>query len=114
MLASKAVVSDAESLLVRPVGMFLLKGKSIALEVFEIMNFQTSATVEEQKLCKRFAEAMEQIAKGQLMAAESNLVAILLEYGTDGPARFYLELLNGQNSVEVQLKEQGVVHVSGK
>ena len=114
VLASKSVISETKSLLLRPVGVFLLKGKSIALEVFEIMNFQSSATVEEQMFCERFAMAMELIVGEQLEAAESILVDILLNYGTDGPARFYLELLNDQNSPEVQLENRGVVRVIGK
>ena len=114
VLASKAVVSETESLLLRPVGLFLLKGKSIALEVFEIINFQASVTVEERTFCKRFSEAMERVANGQLETAEGILVDILVNYGTDGPARFYLELLNGHNSSEVHLEKHGIVRVEGK
>ena len=114
VLASKAAVSEDKSLLLRPVGKFLLKGKSKTLDVFEIMNLQTSATVNERTLCKRFAEAMQRVAEGQFEAAESILVDILLNNETDGPARFYLELLNGQNSAEVQLDEHSVVHVYRK
>ena len=114
VLASKAAVSEVKSLLLRPVGMFLLKGKSKTLDVFEIMNLQASAAIKERTLCKRFAEAMDRVAEGQFEAAERILVDILLYDGTDGPARFYLELLNGQNSSEVQLDERGVVHVYGK
>lgn len=114
VLASRAVVSEADSLLTRPVGVFLLKGKSIALEVFEIMDFQASATVEERIFCERFAEAMDHIERGQIEAAESSLVDILVDYGTDGPARFYLELINKHNSPEVHLEAHGVVRVDGK
>ena len=114
VLASKAVVSEADTLLLRPVGVFLLKGKSIALEVFEIMDYQVSATVEERNLCTSFTRAMELIGKEQFEAAEQALVNILLAYGTDGPTRFYLELLNGHNSPEVHLEERGVVRVDGK
>ncbi len=114
VLASKAVVCEAETLLLRPVGVFLLKGKSIALEVVEIMDYQESATTEERALCIRFTEALEWIAKGQFEAAEKILVDILIACGTDGPARFYLELLNGHNSPEVQIDAQGVVRVDGK
>ena len=114
VLATKAVVSESTSLLLRPVGVFLLKGKRTELEVFEIINLQSLATVKEQTLCIRFAKAIEQISEGRFVEAEHILVDILLEYGTDGPARFFLELLNGQNSPDVRLEEQGVVRVDGK
>ena len=114
VLASKAVVSEAETLLLRPVGVFLLKGKNIALEVVEIMDYQESATTEERALCTRFTEALEWIAKEQFELAEKVLVDILLDYGTDGPSSFYLELLNDHNSPEVHLGKRGVVRVDGK
>ena len=58
ILATRAVVNEAEALLVRPLGTFLLKGKSEPLEIVEVLGERASARVGERRLCERFGEAL--------------------------------------------------------
>jgi len=114
LLASSAVVSDVEKILVRPVGTFMLKGKRETMKVVEIIDHQTVAFDSDRIFTYEFCKALKQLSDNQLEAAEQNFVNILLKYGTDGPARFYLELLTGHAPADERLGEAGIVYLDGK
>jgi len=114
ILASRAAVADARTLDVRAVGTFVLKGKHEPLEVVEVRAAPTFPDSAERAFGERFERALASLAGGRTEAAAEGFAEILQTYGTDGPARFYLETIRGRGSPDISLGEHGVVTVDGK
>ncbi len=91
VLATASVVDGADAVLWRPLGMFLLVGKTNPTQVVEIMARRTDAGRTHLDLCERFAEALDLFRAGRWSRAGVRFRAILKDYADDGPARFYLE-----------------------
>ena len=114
VLASRAVVLHSDSVLIRPVGAFLLKGKNTVLDVVEIIGLRSSALPSDHLLCERFSEALALIRNGSFEVAKSVLVDLLQTFVADGPTQFYLELLNDRGSHDECIDSFGVVTIEGK
>lgn len=114
VLATLAVIADAEDVLVRPVGTFMLKGKEEVLEVVEVMGHRTKAKFDQFELIERYADALAAIDDGDYESAERRLAAILSNNRNDGPARFYAQLLKGVDDPDVRLDQRGIVRVKSK
>jgi adenylate cyclase len=91
-LASQAVVEDLERLLSRPVGSFILPGKSDPLAISEVMGLRESTSESERKLCDQFAAALGEFENHRWSGAAKRYEAILLTHPNDGPSQFYLQL----------------------
>lgn len=91
ILASEAVVSGTRNLLLRPLGKFLLVGKSEPVSVVEVMAKREKVTDQQVRLCQRFAEALLTFESQQWSNASQLFEAILKNYPDDGPSRFYLD-----------------------
>jgi adenylate cyclase len=90
VLAAASVVSEANGLLVRPLGSFRLVGKSDPTSIVEIMGKRMMASAEQLELCARFADALAAFQNEHWSTAAELLDAILDRTGDDGPTRFYL------------------------
>lgn len=91
LLATEPVVDELHELLVRPVGQFLLKGKTQPQNVFEIVAPKTEATPTQTQLCTQFASALAHYQAGSRPVAIENFQTLLQQYPKDGPSRFYLQ-----------------------
>ena len=91
ILASGAAAGDLDGFLRRPVGSFLLPGKSEPLAIVELMDLRESAGESQLKLCERFAEVLEAFEAGHWSKTGQLCQEILVDYPKDGPARFYLD-----------------------
>lgn len=89
VLASRSVVEDLDDILLRPLGRFLLMGKSEPIEVVEIVAVKAQATDTELERCASFAAALGRFTDGDWAAAEQRFDALLDHHPTDGPAAFY-------------------------
>jgi adenylate cyclase len=91
LLATEPVVDELHELLVRPVGQFLLKGKTQPQNVFEIAAPKTEATPTQTQLCAQFETALTHYQAGSRPVAIEHFETLLQQYPKDGPSRFYLQ-----------------------
>jgi adenylate cyclase len=90
ILASEATVEGLEEFLTRPVGSFLLAGKSTAVSVVELGSRKLDASPRVSLLYQKFADALEAYRARQWRGAASQFSEILSVFPEDGPSRFYL------------------------
>ena len=89
LLASASVVQDLETLMVRPVGFFILPGKSDEVEIVEILGRRGTVKEADRRLCEWFAVGLEQFEKGNWSAAARVFEQLAQDYRHDGPTRYY-------------------------
>jgi adenylate cyclase len=94
MLAAEPVVRDAEDLLVRDVGVFLLRNKTAATRVFEIIGEKNTASAESLQICLEFSLALEAVRAGRVQVALERFRAIHERFPKDGPAAFYVRWIS--------------------
>jgi adenylate cyclase len=92
LLASDAAVEGLYDFLTRPLGRFLLVGKSTPVGVVELLIHKHEASGRQLWLCKEFAAALEAYQTQQWGEAVANFSEILRVIPEDGPSRFYLQL----------------------
>lgn len=114
ILASGAVVSGADHLLLRPVGQYVLVGKSAPLPVFEVLAATDHATPAQRVLCERFAEAFEAFRSGQWARAIERFEAILGDFPNDGPTLFHLGRCRGYLAESAAVEDPTVVLMNAK
>lgn len=90
ILASAETVDGLEEFLTRPVGCFLLAGKSTAVCVVELGGAQQNANPRVSMLYQKFAVALEAYRTRQWRAAASQFSEIVRMFPGDGPSQFYL------------------------
>ena len=91
LLASQQVVNNLESLLLRPVGQFILKGKAQAVRVYEIRGQSSEATPKELAFNSQFQEALDLFESSHWGKAEEAFKAVLKDFPDDGPSRFFID-----------------------
>ncbi len=89
LLVSAPVIEGLEEFLVRPVGSYLLAGKSEPLRVFELVAERHAASAAALALCRDFAHALRVYESGAWREAASLFTAVLQQAPNDGPARFF-------------------------
>lgn len=91
LLVSAPVIEGLEEFLVRPVGNYLLAGKSEPLRVFELVGQRQAASAAALALCRDFAHALRVYESGDWREAASLFAGILRAAPDDGPARFFAQ-----------------------
>lgn len=94
ILAAEPVVRELDGLLVRDVGVFLLRNKTSSTHVFEIMGEKASASAESLQMCLEFALALDAVRAGRQPAALERFRAIRERFPQDGPSGFYVRWLS--------------------
>jgi adenylate cyclase len=89
VLASRSVVEDLDDILLRPLGRFLLMGKSEPVGVVEIVAIKAQAAAADLERCAHFAAALDRFLGGDWDGAERLFDALLDRHPADGPAAFY-------------------------
>jgi adenylate cyclase len=89
VLAVQSVVQDSDGLLLRPLGLFRLKGKTDPTFVCEILGKKEAAKPEHLDLCEQFAEGLAAFQRKDWLGAASVFGAINKSFSDDGPSRFY-------------------------
>ena len=107
MLAAEPMVRDAQDLLVRDVGMFQLRNKTVATHVFEILGEKATASPESLQVCLEFALALEAVRAGRLSVALERFRAIHERFPADGPSAFYTRWLTNNPSWDGNAIPQG-------
>lgn len=83
MLVSAQAYEKVEGMSVRDVGRFIFVGKTLPLQVFELLEGN------ETELCNRFNEALQRFQAGELDAASRSFKMLMQHYPQDGPSHFY-------------------------
>ena len=94
ILVSDPVVGSAGGeFLLRNLGRYLLRGKSHAVQVHELIALKARTTAADAERCGRTAEAVEFLDRGDSQAAKVLLAQVRETYPDDGPAAFLLASL---------------------
>lgn len=91
LLISEDVLAHLDDLLTRPMGAFLLAGKSTPVRIGELIARADDASAEQRWLCTAFAEALAAYRARRWDEAAARWSAILQRLPNDGPSRFYLQ-----------------------
>ncbi len=91
LLLSSEVVAGLDEFLTRPLGNFLLAGKSDPVNLAELVTRKQQASSEQLWLCETFTSALHAYQLQQWYEACEGFTEILKVLPTDGPAQFFLE-----------------------
>lgn len=91
-LVSAEVVAGLDAVQVRPVGRFLLKGKTRPLSIAELIPKEGRDATRSERLCKAFAKGLAAFQDRDFNGALERFEAIERELGNDGPTAFYRQL----------------------
>lgn len=89
MLVSEDVIAGLDNLDSRCVGRFVLKGKSVAIPLYEIMGRDAAHRDERMHYWSAFADALILFQNGNWLDASQAFGAILADNPNDGPSLFY-------------------------
>lgn len=93
ILVSASVLGDTEEFLVRDLGLFLLRGKAVPEQIFELIETRDRATESQIGLAAGFEKARNALASGE-SAALAAFRALQVQYPDDGPTSFYIAELS--------------------
>ena len=89
LLLSSEVVADLDDFLIRPLGDFLLTGKSFPVSLSELVAHKQAASIEQRWLCEIFGLALQAYQSGKWQQAYNGFSEILNVFPHDGPAQFF-------------------------
>lgn len=92
LLVSGELLSGHHDFVARKMGRFVLPGKSVPLEIHELMGRRTEVGESALKLCSDFSRAVDLYGKRRWSEAKEIFMQILREREEDGPSRFYIQL----------------------
>lgn len=91
LLASDKVMGGLDDFLVRPLGSFLLAGKTSSVSIVELIGLKWEASSRQVWLCEIFAHAMRTYESQEWPGGCHHFSEVLKDFPDDGPARFYLK-----------------------
>jgi len=91
ILASEQTAAGLEGIATRPVGSFLLAGKSTSVPIVELLGRAPDFGELMAPLCHRFEEALDAYRSRRWREAAGCFSDILRLFPEDGPSRFYLQ-----------------------
>lgn len=91
LLVSESVVAGLDDFVARPLGSFLLAGKTSPVRVLELLARREDASAAQLWLCDVFARAVRDYESQAWPQGCEKFAEILEAVPGDGPARFYLE-----------------------
>jgi adenylate cyclase len=89
LLASEATMAGLQEFAIRPLGSFLVAGKSNAVAVVELLGAVPDPEGDASSLCTMFNDALDAYRAGRWREASDRFSAILGIAPDDGPSRFY-------------------------
>jgi adenylate cyclase len=89
VIVSESVIEGVKGFLVRDLGQFLLRGKTHPTHIYQLIDFQKSATPSQLAVCKKFEAAL-----GAYRADRREEARMLFDElaATDGPSAYYAGL----------------------
>jgi adenylate cyclase len=89
ILATQSTIEGIDGLLLRPLGQFVLVGKSDPLPIFEILSLENEATAQQREICDRFTSAIDLFTNANWKEASNEFKSIRKSFPQDGPSRFF-------------------------
>lgn len=114
LLVSSEVVIGLDEFLIRPLGDFLLSGKSSPVNLAELVARKQSASQQQLWLCDVFARALHAYQNQQWIAACHGFSEILNALPDDGPARFFLSTCQRNESAPPPGSWNPVIRIEAK
>jgi adenylate cyclase len=114
LLASAEVIQGIEEIVTREVGRFRLVGKQKSLTVYELMGLREHVTEATACLLTEFARGLDWFRQGQWNEAVESFRDTLVQFPTDGPSRYYLELCEHYLDHPLPVPWNGVVALTIK
>ncbi len=93
LLVSEEVINQLDGFLVRDVGKFRLKGKHKPIAAYELLDRVDTAEEKKKTACAIFSEGLNAFKRKSWDEARERFKSTVELLGTDGPSRFYLELV---------------------
>lgn len=113
LLVSDDLLFDQNDFLYRPLGTFVLAGKSQPIRLHELISLLNDATEKQQQLCKVFSEALSLFQQGRWQKAEMLFNEIASTY-QDKASLYYRGLCHKQQKDRTSLPWNGIVHIETK
>jgi len=113
LLVSEDVMQDLQGFICRNVGQFTLKGKTVSLQLFEVVARQEDITQELQQLLHVFSQALLLFQKGLWEQALVSFYKIQSSNPDDGPSQFYIDYCQQYNR-NPPTNWRGVISMSDK
>lgn len=114
ILASEAVAANADDLLLRPLGKFVLKGQATPVPVVEVMGIKDDTDDSLKQLHSRFSEALNIFHQQNWPAACEKFESILKISPQDGPTKFYLARSQANLRESAQYNDPTLVQMDEK
>jgi len=114
IIVSEEVLSQLDGFMTRPLGRFILAGKSKPIEAYELMCRIEECTEMQKDACREFNGALEAYRQRCWEDAIELLSKALEICGEDGPSRFYLELCENYRANPPETSWNGTVYMSKK
>ncbi len=114
IIASEEVLLQLDGFLIRPLGRFILAGKSKPIEAYELICRIEECTEKQKDACREFNGALEAYQRQCWEEAIDLLSKTLKICGEDGPSRFYLELCGSYRTKPPGTTWNGTVHLDNK
>lgn len=92
ILLSNEVIEGLDGFLTRSFGSFLLPGKTIPVQLIELLARQQSANPEQLWLCHTFDRALHAYQMRHWEQARQDFAEILQAFPADGPSQFFMKL----------------------
>jgi adenylate cyclase len=92
ILASASVLRGLDGFVSRPLGRFLLAGKSKSLELHELVGLGSATDAEQTAFLAQFAATLRAFHARRWSEAAEGFQACLTEQPQDGPSQYYLHL----------------------
>ena len=92
--AAESAIRGLDAFLLRDLGTFLLRGKSVPTHVFEIVGERSTASGDTLQLCLEFALALDAMRSGRREDALERFRRTRARYPQDGPTAFYVRWLS--------------------
>jgi adenylate cyclase len=114
LLVSGEVLETAQPVFTRPVGRFVLAGKSVPLGLYDMISFDGTVPAEHRELVSRFEAALSSFQARLWDDAAAAFEALLGDHPGDGPSAFYLDLCRRYALADPGPAWRGVVVVAEK
>ncbi len=114
LLLSSEVIAGLDDFLIRPLGDFLLVGKSTSVNLAELITLKQTATIEQLRLCEDFASALQAYHSQQWQEAGDMFLKILDEFHEDGPTQFFLAYCKKYQINQPGSSWSSIVQMGGK
>jgi adenylate cyclase len=113
LLASEEVVGGIDRLLTRPLGEYVLAGKSAPVRVHEIVALSASATDAQRERCALFGQGLAAFRARRWKAAAASWQSLLSRWPDDRPSCYFLTLTL-QNAIVEPAPRMGRRHSPGR